>query len=426
MQDDARRTGGLAERHESSLLSLFELSHELGVLLDPYEIAQLTLYNLMGHFGTSKAVLWMVPEAGERDAVPLRAYGLRDEAVRALGAGLSSQVAEAFTKSRAPIRLEEWAGTDTALAELAAECGLAIVAPVAAHGRMIGLVALGRRLSGDPFLPLDLEHLDAAAGMVGVALENTRIYNRMLEANRRLRQANEHLEEADELRSEFIRNINHELRTPVAIVYGYLTTVVDTWQLPESQRKTIDTLVHQCNKLRGIMQNLLDYSAFSRNAVALNLTDGDIGPMIRRYADARRPGVLQGLRELTVEIYPDIPHVRLDDRRLAQILDALVDNAVKFTPPGTRIVLRAVSDERGVRIEVEDNGPGIPSERMGLVLEPFRQVDGSPTREVGGLGLGLAVARQIAEQMSARLEVSSEVGVGTTFRIVFDTSATPS
>src|SRR5262245_65027520 len=150
MHDDARRIGGLAERHESSLLSLFELSHELGTLLDPYEIAQRTLYNLMGHFGTSKAVLWMMPEAGERDAVPLRAYGLREEAVRALGTGLSSQVADAFTGNLAPIRLEEWSGTDSASAELAAECGLAIVAPIAAHGRMIGLVALGKRLSGDP------------------------------------------------------------------------------------------------------------------------------------------------------------------------------------------------------------------------------------------------------------------------------------
>jgi len=171
------------------------------------------------------------------------------------------------------------------------------------------------------------------------------------------------------------------------------------------------------------MQNLLDYSAFSTNGVALNLTDGDVGAMVRQYADARRPGVLQGLRELLVEIHPDVPRVRFDDRRLAQILDALVDNAVKFTPAGTRIVLRTAADESSVRIEVEDNGPGIPSERMGLVLEPFRQVDGSPTREVGGLGLGLAVARQIAEQMGARLEVQSEVGVGTMFRVVFDGSS---
>jgi len=354
--DEARRSQ-LAERHESSLLSLFELSHELGVLLDPYEIAQLTLYNLMGHYGTSKAVLWMVPESGEHEAVPLRFFGLREELVRALGTGLTSRLTAEFTTTHAPISLEDWSDHDFPAADLAVSCGLAIVAPVTSHGRLIGLVALGSRLSGDPYLPIDLEHLGAAAGMVGVALENTRIYHGMLEANRRLREINAQLEEAAEARSEFVRNINHELRTPVSIVYGYLTTVVDTWNLPESQRKTIDTMTYQCNKLRGIMQNLLDYSAFARNTVALNLTEGDVATVIRRFAESRRPGVLQGPRELIVEIAPDLPPVRFDDRRLVQILDALLDNAMKFTPAGTRIRLRAVAD--GAGSDVGDGGGGV-------------------------------------------------------------------
>jgi signal transduction histidine kinase len=110
--------------------------------------------------------------------------------------------------------------------------------------------------------------------------------------------------------------------------------------------------------------------------------------------------------------------VRADRVRLAQILDVLVDNAVKFTPAGTRIELRIrVGEDAWVQVDVADQGPGIAPDQLPLMFKPFRQVDGSATRRVGGLGMGLATASRIAEQMGARLGVETAAGRGATFTV---------
>jgi len=412
----------LAERHESSLLSLFELSNALGVLPGPYEIAQLALLNLMGHFGTSQAALWLLSDDGSNDAVPLRGFGVPDALLRALGSALERYAVEAFANSNAPIVLIDLPGEDRAPeAALAADAGLAVVAPAAVQGDRVGLLAVGRRMSGEPYQPIDLEHIAAAAGMVGVALQSARNYHRMQEANRELRQINDQLREADDLRAAFVRNVSHELRTPVAILVGYLA-MLDATDLTPEQRKRVAVLEAQCQRLDLLMQNLLDFATYARERLSLQEEEGNVAPVLRDYAEARRPGILQAPREFAVTIAPALPRVRFDRRRLVQVVDALVDNAVKFTPVGSRIGLTAGvvpgDASSGVAIEVTDNGPGIERAHLATVFEPFRQIDGSMTRSAGGLGLGLALVKQIVERMGGTLEVESEVGVGTTFRVV--------
>jgi signal transduction histidine kinase len=104
------------------------------------------------------------------------------------------------------------------------------------------------------------------------------------------------------------------------------------------------------------------------------------------------------------------------------VLDALVDNAVKFTPPGSRITLRldahTQNRTRWVRVRVEEDGPGIPSDQLGNLFDPFWQLDGSSTKKFGGLGIGLAMARDLVDRMGGRLSVASEEGRGTTFTIL--------
>ena len=118
---------------------------------------------------------------------------------------------------------------------------------------------------------------------------------------------------------------------------------------------------------------------------------------------------------------PDLPLARFDRQRLLQLLDALVDNAVKFTPEGTRIEIRVSPDESHdgsrIRIDVTDDGPGIPPEHMKDLFDSFSQVDGSATRRVGGMGLGLAFANRLAERMNGVLAARSEPGTGSTFSL---------
>jgi len=130
--------------------------------------------------------------------------------------------------------------------------------------------------------------------------------------------------------------------------------------------------------------------------------------------------VLSGYRTLDLQAAPDLPIALADVGRLERVLDELIDNAIKFSPAGTRIVLRTrhtPGDPFAVTIEVEDDGPGIPPEQLEQVFDPFRQGDGTITRAAGGLGMGLALGRQMIERMGGRLEAASEPGVRTTFRV---------
>jgi signal transduction histidine kinase len=416
----------LVGRRENSLLSLFELSHELSVGLDPYAIAQLTLFSLMGHFGTGVAVLWLKSEEDSQEAVPMRSFGIAEDESRALGAMLLPHAADALARGAGPARLAAWAEAGVDEARAALERGLAVLAPVPAHGRLVGAIALGPRLAGEAYGALDLEYLSAAAGMVGVAIENARLYHRVFESNRQLRESNRRLAELDRLKNEFLQNVNHELRTPLAVIVAYLDILHQAGTLDENGRQAVTASIAQADKLEGLVENLLDFSELEADTLELELGPCDLASLLVGYAQGRQPGVADGLREFTLEIELDLPQVTCDARRLVQVLDELVDNAIKFTPPGSRIAMRAVRRRDGdadrVAVEVEDDGPGIDQGTLATLFEAFRQGDGSTTREAGGMGLGLALARQIAERMGGRLVAESRVGEGSTFGLLLPTA----
>lgn len=419
VSEEDRGTAWIAERRESSLLSLFELSNELGVALDPYGIAQVSLFSLMGHYATTTAVYWTLGEEGGGDAILMRAYGLKENVARALGTGLARRAIARFAKDPSPSLLAEWEKAPEA--RLAVEHGLSVLVPVSAQGRMIGLLALGNRVSGEPYWPIDLEYLHTAAGMVGVAVQNTRLYHGMLESNRRLRETNERLTELDTMKNDFLATVNHELRTPIAIIIGYLSILQDATPLDGTQKQAVSVSLEQAEKLTSMVRNLLDLSDLSENAMKLQIEPRDLDPLLRTFVENRRPGVVQGPRELTLELEPGLPRARCDAARLIQALDALMDNAIKFTPKGSLIRVSAKRERSGdgdwISIQVSDNGPGIPQAALQTLFEPFRQVDGSATRTAGGLGVGLALVKEIATRMDGLLTVDTAPNAGTTFTL---------
>jgi signal transduction histidine kinase len=398
------------ERSESSLLSLFELSHELNVGLDPYEIAQLTLFSLMGHFGTSAAALWLNSETDGGGPVLLRCFGLSEGHARRLGPSLAARLIE----GRVFEPVAEWARTGAAEAQDALDAGLALAAAVRVHGRSMGVVAIGARLDGDAYGALDLEYLATAAGMVGVAVENARLYQRARESNRQLRESNERLAELDRLKSELLDNVSHELLTPLSVIKGNLD-ILDVILEEGAAKERIAVSTRQSEKLEGLIKNLLDFSKLEEQGLNLKLEPHDLGDLLRDFADARRPGIAEGLREFSLEVEESLPIVTFDRRRLLQILGELVDNAVKFTDPGSHIRVLAARRGEAIEIEVRDDGAGIPADRLESLFEPFRQGDGSSTREAGGMGLGLALARRLAQAMGGSLEANSEIAVGSRF-----------
>ncbi len=414
---------GFVARREHSLLALLELSNELSASLDLFEIADLGLFNLMGHFGCARSAIWLYPEDERVEAVLVRAHGISDPVARAVGAVWTPWLTARLGAVHEPVLLGELGEIATAPGmSLAEESEVAMFAPVLSRGRLLGFLALGRRVGGEKYGVLDLEVIQASVNLLGAAIENNHLVNRVMENNRVLRQTNEKHEELDRLKSDFLRNLNHELKTPLTIMIAFLDSLLAQEAPDGARRAHLVQVREQSAKLQGMLLNLLDFSRLLRHEFDLRLERTDAQILLQRYFRERRPGIASGLRELKLTTGAQVPPAICDAERIVRILDALVDNAAKFTPQGAQIHLRldAVHErERDwVRIQVCDNGPGIPEDRLPVIFDSFRQGDGSATRAHGGIGIGLALAKKLVEEMAGSLAVESTIGKGTTFNVM--------
>lgn len=417
----------LAARREHELLALCELSQELTVALDVFGAADLVLFNLMGQAGTSRAALWLLADEDHR-LVLVRSHGFARAAAAAIGDMVPQDVlARLCAERRILVHGSLEAELGSTLPLLMRRESVMLLAPVLSRDAPRGLIALGPRVDRQSYGPVEIQVLQAALGMVGVALENVSLYNRLLENNRQLRHANEHLRELDTLKSEFLRNVNHELRTPLTVIIAYLQCMSDPRFRDEDSKEFLSVCLRESIRLKGLIETLLDFSDVSRNQTRLRERVDDVSTTLHKLWEQRLPGITEELRELILEVEPDVPKARFDPQRLEQVLDELVDNAVKFTPRGAHIRLRAfrleLDEAMWAAIEVTDDGPGITPERLPLLFQAFRQSDGSSTRPAGGMGLGLAFARELTEKMGGLLEAESAGGRGSCFRVRFRAEA---
>ncbi|MFH1844935.1 MAG: HAMP domain-containing sensor histidine kinase [bacterium] len=412
-------------KEDHSLQALIELSTEIHTAGDLYRVAELGLLKFMGHLGTASAALWVV---SRQTAAPvlIRSLGISEAIATTLGEICVPDVIVQAQKNPGPAFVSDHSQilVPEALA-LAKQAKIELFGTLFSSGKPIGTIALGKRVSGEPYDESQLRVLEASLHHLGVALDNTLLYAGILEQNRELRTARERMRELDKLKQEFLDNMQHEVRTPLNIILSYSQLALETVKADDPVKEMLGTIKEQTTQLRGMMENLLTFRKIQENDLALANTRQDLVLVVRRFFDERRPGVALGLRELTFRCRPDMPGAVFDVHSLIQILDALVENAAKFTPQGSQIRLRlsqeTIDDQEWVQIEVEDNGPGIPADQLQAACEPFRQLDGSMTRQVGGMGLGLTLSVELARKMGGELKLASMVGKGTSCRLLLPT-----
>lgn len=224
-----------------------------------------------------------------------------------------------------------------------------------------------------------------------------------------LESANERLRELDLARKEFYRNISHELATPMTPIVGYVKLLADQelGPLVPAQEKALRAMGECVERLRGLIDNLLDVTALETGKLKLAVRPLDFGEVFRRALGRRNRAFEAASLALAAEI-PDGLSGQGDPERLGQALDHLLDNALKFTPSGGSVGVRVRRLASGhVEVVVADTGPGVPSETVERLFEPFYQVDGSPTRAHGGTGIGLAIVKGIARAHGGDARVAS-------------------
>ncbi len=246
---------------------------------------------------------------------------------------------------------------------------------------------------------------------------NRQLEVRVEERTRDLQRALERLTELNQLKANFIANISHELRTPLAHLKGYLDLLKENGfgVLNEQQKAAVDVLLRSELRLEKLIEDLISFSIASRGDLPLNIASAALDTLVARAVEASRPKALTTQVDLCSEIEADLPHVYCDEEKIYWVITQLLDNALKFTPKGGKVVAKLTRRDPYLMAEVSDTGIGIPSDRLEEIFEPFHQLDGSATRRYGGTGLGLALCRQILVAHGSSIEVQSEAGRGATF-----------
>jgi len=226
--------------------------------------------------------------------------------------------------------------------------------------------------------------------------------------------------EADQAKSEFVSNVSHELRTPMTAIKGYtdLIHAGAVGSINDEQRRFLRIIKDNAERLTALINDLLDISRVETGRVRFEPRPIQIGDVISDVVNALAGQAEVKHQTLTYEVVGGLPDVMGDQNRLNQVLTNLVGNAIRYTPEGKEVELRAYPVEGAVRVDVRDTGIGIDSEDMGRIFERFYRADHPLVQEASGTGLGLAIARMFVEMHGGRVWVESEPGEGSTFTFI--------
>lgn len=305
----------------------------------------------------------------------------------------------------------------------------ATVAPISILAALLGLVSVAMPVEDRSPLYIAMLVLAAVGGIVVGFVDCSlgRSVRDLLQTASQLRQSaaeraaelarlNAELRRRDQQRDELLDLLSHELRTPLNAIIGYSGALLDglDGSLNEEQR-TDARLIQQAGKgLLRIVNGTLELFKLEDGTASVTLAPVDARLVVDGAVLLVEPRATANGLSLGVDVPFDLPHILADERHLRRALFDLLENAVKFTPAGW-VRVTGTEQEGRITLAVSDSGPGIPKSSQGRIFEPFRQLDASMTRQHGGAGLGLAIARRLVELMDGKLWVESDEGAGATF-----------
>ena len=274
-------------------------------------------------------------------------------------------------------------------------------------------------VKGAAVIARDITHLKRQQAQLEALLAKERVARADAEeAQRALAEQNERLRELDRLKDEFIALVSHELRTPLTSIHGYLELLLDggAGDLGAEQERFLAVVARNSKRLMQLVGDLLFMAQVEAGKLALELEEVDLNELMKECLEAAKPAADDKQIELVSE-REETPAMLGDRSRIAQVLDNLVSNALKFTPHGGRVSVRVSRDGDDAVVEVADNGVGIPAVEQARLFERFFRSSNATDQAIPGTGLGLTIAKTIVERHEGSIEIESAEGAGTTVRL---------
>jgi signal transduction histidine kinase len=285
-----------------------------------------------------------------------------------------------------------------------------IMAPLNARGRTFGVITWVSSTPDRRFSESDLALLIDLSGRAALAIDNAQLY--------------EAAQRANQVKDEFLAVVSHELRTPLNTILGWSTMLLGSDYDAATIRKALQTIERNARTQAQLVDDLLNFARLGAGHLELAREPIDMCGTVAALAIENRPASDRLNLTLDVTIPPGPCMIEGDPQRVQQVVSNLLANALKFTDPGGRVHVRVEPSARDVAVSVSDTGVGIAAEFLPHVFERFLQGDPSSTRRHGGLGLGLAIAKELTERMGGTIEAQSDgPGAGSTFIVRFPRAA---
>ncbi|HYQ42420.1 MAG TPA: DUF4118 domain-containing protein [Polyangiaceae bacterium] len=395
LTERVRAQADAADRREQRTAALYALSRELGAAKQIRDIADIAARHLLDALGLH-AVLF-VPNTDRSQVSALLAPEAGPETAES-----AAELAQLVWESERP------AGFGTADFSSALETYL----PLRASRGRVAVLSVRGEGRGAPPGPENSEYLAAFANQIASAIERTELASEAQLAQLRM--------ETEQMRSSLLSSVSHDLRTPLAVVTGAASSLLEDEIDSGTRRELTETILQEAQRLNRLVRNLLDMTRIEAGAVRINREwqplEEVIGAALNRVEE-----VLAG-RTVSTELAPDLPLVPLDAVLVQQLFVNLLENAVKYTPPESPIEIRAHAEPGGVEVVVADRGPGIPIGEAERVFDKFYRVSGV---EGGGVGLGLAICKGIAMAHGGRIFALNRPGGGAEFHLFLPVRGEP-
>jgi signal transduction histidine kinase len=391
------------------LVALQRAGATLGARTDPKEVFDMILRSAVQLLGQGSASLYIWDdEAGLlRLAENFDTTGRTpDDPVLRPDEGVVGRV---FSR-RTPLIIEDyqtWEGRTAVGQETGLRACLAV--PLVRSGRALG--ALGIR-SYDPAV----RYTEDDARMLGLFADQVAAALTTVEAFGRQRQAVEQLERLNRAKSEFVSIVSHEFRTPLTGIQGFSEMMRDEELSLDEMREYAGDINKDAQRLNRMINEMLDLDRMEAGRMTMHPERIDLNAVVADVADRVRPNAPN--HTLTLDLQKDLPQLTADRDRMTQVASNLLNNAVKYSPTGGRITVTTRADGDQLRLDVRDEGLGIPADALETIFERYSRVDSQATKDIQGTGLGLPIVRQIVQLHGGKVWAESELGRGSVFHVV--------
>ncbi|MBI3582667.1 MAG: GAF domain-containing protein [Nitrospinae bacterium] len=297
--------------------------------------------------------------------------------------------------------------------------------PLFSKEELLGVINLSHPEAGA--IKLEQEEIFLTLShVVGHLIIKARLHSELMEFKRdlekkveektaELKKKTKEAESANRLKTEFLATVSHELRTPMTSILGFTKLLFDMKDIPKEAMEFIKIIWSQGERLEQLIGDLLDVAQIESGRVGLEISEYNINLIIKEVVALFKPDIMEKGLDLILNLEEESSTAEIDQKRIAQVLWNLLNNAIKYTHRGGEITI--TSEEKGdeIHVAVSDTGIGIKKEDYEIIFDRFRQLDSSLTREFGGVGLGLSISKYFVEVHGGSIWVESEFGKGSTF-----------